>query len=199
MKLNLDIDNSTLQTIRHSFHTIASTLLNSYLLVLEGHRFRLTKIEFYYYREAIHQDQNTHALRYQRARERQRLKGEWYLHKQSISKRLTYKGIDLTFGDGESYGGILIKEIEEIGTPSKTTKSYSQSNFIDRVIEILSPSTKEAFVGMIEKERRLKLVYAPHLPKYLVLSHRRKGLKQKDRFFDAPYAFSLSKEPLSQH
>ncbi len=196
MKLDLSIDNSSLQTIHQSFCNIASTLLNSYLLVLEGHRFRLTTIEFYYYRETIHPDRTTHALRYQRARERQRLKGEWYLHKQSISKRLTYKGVDLTFGDGESYGGILIKEVEEIGV---TTKSYSQSKFIDRVIEILSPRTKEEFVEMIEKERRLKLFYEPNLPKYLVLNHRRKGLKQQDGFFDAPYAFSLrapSKEPL---
>ncbi len=183
--MNLQINDTSLQTIQTNFLRIANEILNHHILKISQEKFRVLKIEFYFYNHSNHKDKNSHALKYKRAQQRQILNHQWYLHKITINPKCTYKGIDYTFGDGKSYGGILIKEVININTK----QIFSQSKFIDELILILKPSAKESFVQMIENENKLqfnkeKLEYFP------IKKSTRKGLV-KQSFQNSNYAFSI--------
>jgi 3-methyladenine DNA glycosylase Mpg len=93
------------------FDDMAGRLLNGSRLLVgdRGHRF--VEIEFYYCGD-IHPDPFTH-------RDPLQLEcGRWYFHRTRGTYRSgSFKGIDLTFGDGKAFGGVLIRSIEaEDGT-----------------------------------------------------------------------------------
>jgi hypothetical protein len=161
----LKIDNSNIESIEKSFSDIAEQLLNEYILEVDEKRFRIKNIEFYYYNEDIHKDTNSHCCRYKRAKQRQILCNEWYLHKISINRKNYFKGIDYTFGDGHNYGGILIKEVESLADG----KVYYQSTFIDYVIKLLDPKTEFEFLKMVEDDKRLSIIKANNIVKKKIL------------------------------
>lgn len=87
------------------FNRIASQLLFGSHLVVGNESHRLVEIEFYYFGDA-HPDPFTH-------RDRIQLEcGRWYFHRTGDRYRSgSFKGLDLTFGDGQAFGGILIRSI----------------------------------------------------------------------------------------
>ncbi len=186
--MNLEINSTNLTTIKKSFENIAEQILNYYVLDINEKKYRITNIEFYYYNENIHPDINSHSSKYKRAKERQCLNAKWYLHKVSINKKSNYKGIDYTFGDGKNYGGILIKEAVSL---NKDKTIFPQSKFIDELIDILNPKTKEEFLKMIEQDNKIKFEYKENIPKYNILNWTRKGLTKKDEFSNMGYAFKV--------
>ena len=87
------------------FDEIAGCLFNKTALVSkfvnddkkeEEYLYRIGEIEFYYYDEENHPDIFCHIA------EPQKTKGCWYIHQ---------SGMDITFGDGKNFGGILIRAI----------------------------------------------------------------------------------------
>ncbi len=93
----MEIDFSiTEDKIDVDFQRIANDLLNHWVLKVEEALYRITEIEFYYKNDKSHNDTYIHG------NELQKQKGKWYFHG---------SGIDLTFGEGESFGGILIRAI----------------------------------------------------------------------------------------
>ena len=96
----------TQQAAADWFSSIADHLLNRTQLVVAGRRHRLTEIEFYY-RGPGHEDPFTHGDPIQIH------PGLWYFHKTSgVFRGGTYKGVDLTFGDGTARAGILLRGLE---------------------------------------------------------------------------------------
>lgn len=186
--MNLKINDTNLTTIKESFLEIAEQILNYYILDVNGKQYRIKNIEFYYYNENKHPDQNSHSLKYKRAKERQILNAQWYLHKISINKKYNYKGLDYTFGDGKNYGGILIKEVVEL---NNYENKFSQSNFINEIIDILKPTSKDDFLKMIENDNKINFKYKEKIPKYNILAWTRKGLTKEDKFINSGYAFKL--------
>jgi len=86
---------------------LAPRLLLGADLVIAGQPHRLAEIEFYYHAPDIHDDPFAHGDPCQRTT------GQWYLHRTGKGFRGgSYKGIDLTFGDGLAHGGILIRSLE---------------------------------------------------------------------------------------
>jgi len=88
------------------FADIADHLLNRTRLVVAGVSHQLIEIEFYY-RGPGHEDPFTHGdpIQYNR--------GRWYFHKTAGNYRGgSYKGIDVTFGEGPGRGGILFRGLE---------------------------------------------------------------------------------------
>lgn len=84
---------------------IASYLLNHTHLLVGGDVYRLVEIEFYYYNQE-HPDPFTHRDSLQLTC------GGWYFHRQGNKYRSgSFKGIDLTFGDSKTFGGILMRSI----------------------------------------------------------------------------------------
>ncbi len=103
-RLHHDIKNrnSSTEEFAKVFYEIAKILMNEYILEIEDMKIEFTEIEFYYFDEKRHTDP--------------------YVHKHPLQKNINtlyvhpkwgnYGGIDLTFGDDNCYGGILIRGIK---------------------------------------------------------------------------------------
>jgi hypothetical protein len=91
------------------FVRIAERILNGSSLVVSDERYRIVEIEFYY-NALEHPDPFTH-------RETLQLQcGRWYFHRtRGVYRSGSFKGLDLSFGDGQAFGGVLIRGVE---TPS---------------------------------------------------------------------------------
>lgn len=83
------------------FKESADRLLNS-TIDLDGKKFELTEIEFYYFNCENHPDTYVHLDPIQKE------KNKFYVHKKPWDRA----GIDLTFGNGKYFGGILIRGIK---------------------------------------------------------------------------------------
>ncbi len=68
---------------------------------------------------------------------------------------------------------------------------FSQSKFIDEIINELKPKTKEEFLKMIEQDRKIDFSHEPNIPKYHILRWTRKGLTKEDKFKNMGYAFKI--------
>lgn len=89
-----------------NFDDLAEKFLNKTILQNGNRKYRICEIEFYLY-SSEHKDQYTHCY------EEQLGTNGWYFHKHGKSyKEGTYKGLDITLGDGKNtYLGILIRSI----------------------------------------------------------------------------------------
>jgi len=93
------------------FDAIAEKLLNGATLRAGGKAHRLVEVEFYLH-GAEHPDPFAH-------RDPLQLQcGRWYFHRTAGAYRSgSFKGLDLTFGDGTMHGGVLLRGLEtEDGT-----------------------------------------------------------------------------------
>ena len=183
--MDLTINDTSVKTIENDFQRIANEILNKNILLVNSKKYRISNVEFYYYNDTNHKDENSHALKYKRAKERQLLNAVWYLHKISINPKYKHKGLDFTFGNGVNFGGILIKEVICIETNIK----FSQSKFIDELINILKPSSKEDFLNMIETNEKIKFKSMDIDFKDIEASPR-KGLVN-ETFKNSHYAYKL--------
>jgi hypothetical protein len=87
------------------FQRIADLLLRRTVLDVAGQAHELCEIEFYLHGEE-HADPFTHGQAIQRST------GRWYFHRSGESYRGgTYKGLDITFGPPDVFGGILIRSL----------------------------------------------------------------------------------------
>jgi len=90
------------------FPIIADKILNGTILECKGKKFRIREIEFYLKNDK-HSDIYCHQNKDQKSF------GYWYFHRTSDSggyKSGTYKGLDITLGDENSFYGILIRTIQ---------------------------------------------------------------------------------------
>ncbi len=98
----------TINLIHENFEQIAEKLLCGTELIIAGSSFSIAEIEFYVYDES-HPDIFTHCNKHQRPHLR------WYFHRASDGEHSykggTFKGLDITCGHGQTYGGILIRSI----------------------------------------------------------------------------------------
>src|SRR5436190_13886567 len=85
---------------------IADRLLNATRLVVAGEPHRLIEVEAYYHSED-HADPFAH-------RDPVQLEsGRWYFHKtRGVYRSGSFKGLDLSFGDGKAFGGFLFRGLE---------------------------------------------------------------------------------------
>lgn len=128
------------QTAQDWFARIAEHLLNCSRWMIGGVPHRFTEIEFYY-RGRGHEDPFAHADPVQVHL------GRWYFHRTGgVYRGGSFKGVDLTFGDGEAHAGILIRGIE-----SETGEVVDgPSLVVDRVLELCGRRTVaelDKFIG----------------------------------------------------
>jgi hypothetical protein len=88
------------------FDRIAAQMMNGSNLVVNSEPHRLVEVEFYYHGDG-HLDPFAH-------RDPLQLEsGRWYFHRTGgVYRSGSFKGLDLTFGDGTNHGGVLIRGIE---------------------------------------------------------------------------------------
>ena len=97
MKINFDVD---VEKPENDFKRMAAEIMNDWILQIEDTRYRITEIEFYL-------KNDTHNDVYAHGHEIQKEVGKWYFHG---------SGVDITFGSGSFYGGILIRAIYNLDT-----------------------------------------------------------------------------------
>lgn len=89
----------------------AERFLNRRRLICGNNRYLIREIEFYIYSDDF-KDEYTHK------HPQQLTKNQWYFHRTSKDnyRAGTFKGLDITRGNGSRYFGILIRSIENIDT-----------------------------------------------------------------------------------
>ncbi len=104
MKKNLQ--KSILEDIgQNGFIQTAQLLLNHTRFIVLQQSYRLLEIEFYYYSDQ-HPDPFTHCDPLQKTSDR------WYFHRDGGNYRGgSFKGLDISFGPKNTFGGILIRSI----------------------------------------------------------------------------------------
>jgi len=118
------------------FEQLAAFLLKSCRLVVAGQPHRLVEIEFYYHGPG-HYDPFTHCDAMQ-ARF-----GHWYFHRTGGQYRGgSFKGLDLTIGDGPAHGGVLLRGLE---TPDGQ-RVEGPSLLVDHLLKL----TREAKVAALD-------------------------------------------------
>ncbi|KAN0009610.1 hypothetical protein ACTFIU_006907 [Dictyostelium citrinum] len=137
---NDNVKNLNVVEMKEWFKEISFQLLNNVVLMINEQPHMLVEIEFYF-KGCKHIDHFTHGDSMQLER------GTWYFHRSGSGyKGGSFKGLDITFGLGESektYGGILIRSIQILSDKSiidgpslcvdhllKTTNSKDISQFI---------------------------------------------------------------------
>ncbi len=88
------------------FASLAARLLLGSKLLVAGRDHRLVEVELYYWSTA-------HADPFAHRDPLQSQTGQWYFHRaHGVYRGGSFKGLDLTFGQGESSGGILLRGLE---------------------------------------------------------------------------------------
>ena len=151
------------------------------------------EIEIYYYSKG-HPDIFTHSDEIQLKR------GCWYFHK----KEGSFKGLDITFGDGASYGGILLRAIESLDNsvyiegPSKLVDEILRLHGHKKVRDLLNDEL-DLCVEIKNNPNAIKGIYKYFYKQELsFLRGRIKGKKEQEWFkkiirFTAPFRVLLFK------
>ncbi len=97
------MDPTILDTLKH----LAYNLLNTTILYINNVPHRICETEAYYINTFYYPDPFIHGD------ELQKTSGQWYFHRQNGKKYKggTFKGLDLTCGNSQDYGGFLIRSI----------------------------------------------------------------------------------------
>lgn len=112
-------------------------LLNNVILYINKKEHRICEIEFYLKNDK-HNDPFVHG------NDDQKTPLKWYFHKQNNTyKSGTYKGLDITFGYNDSYGGCLIRSIK----PKDKDIIEGPCKVVDYILEQNKINSIESFVG----------------------------------------------------
>eukprot|EP01080_Neovahlkampfia_damariscottae_P009453 gene9453-1659_t len=165
------------------FIEFSDFLLNQTVLTISDTQFRFTELEFYYTNET-HFDPFTHKS------DLQQQSGKWYFHTMPNGsfKGGSFKGLDITIGNKDAYGGILIRGIQNLETkriidgPSlcvDTILSLNNSEKVDTLAKILKDKHE---LSVINEESHLNIKESTNLSPLKVHKSARVGLtlKQKD-------------------
>lgn len=141
---------------------MAEQLLTRMELVIQGRSCRIIEVEFYYHGPG-HFDPFTHC------HPRQLTHLQWYLHRQGNSLRNgSFKGLDLTIGNGTGYGGVLIRGLES----PEGGLIEGPSRVVDHFLEILNCNSVAALDGILSRLSPCEPRHAVHLrPQAQSLSH----------------------------
>jgi len=127
-----------IEDLHPEFVRISSELMNNWILQIEESKYRIIEIEFYF-KGGTHNDNYTHC------HELQRKFGRWYFHG---------SGLDLTFGNNNFYGGILIREIYNLVTKVKPT--YGPINVVTELFSNIQTVYNNTFsFGLIPDKDKI--------------------------------------------
>jgi 3-methyladenine DNA glycosylase Mpg len=172
--MNFSIQNQKVP--QKDFAKIANDLMNRNVLIVGKSRYRLTELEFYYFNAQMHPDPYVHKD------DMQLQIGKCYFHG---------SGLDITFGDGQNHGGILIRAIAKVvnGKVSEDKLDYTYGP-----LSLL----KELFKNFetIEAQKKdfgLAAPFPGEIPMEDVISTTRVGLNSSkdngEKFYDKHYRF----------
>jgi len=171
---------------------LAKSLLSKYVLVVGKKEYRLGEIEFYI-NNAKHNDKYTHGDK------NQKTYGKWYFHRYQNGsyKSGTYKGVDLTLGNDDTYFGVLIRSIydpdtdEMVEGPCRTVNTILELYGYFDVSDYMK-TKKDPLSARLTKNFYLKR--KSKLEEEIVYKGPRIGLSDKyPEWKDVPYRFLIKK------
>jgi hypothetical protein len=139
------------------FAVIANRLLNGCRLMAGGKAHRLTEVEAYYY-GGPHKDPFAHRDPVQKAT------GRWYFHRtKGVYRGGSFKGVDLTFGGADAFGGFLIRGLEEEGGPLVDGPSLTVDHLLRQTGKATVAELDTAIAGLAcwESANPLRLEWTP--------------------------------------
>jgi len=189
------------------FDRIADALLNRAVVFLNNRPHRLSEIEFYC-NGYNHKDEFAHGSAMQKQR------AKWYFHMVGKSyKAGSYKGLDITFGEPNLIGGILLRSIQPIGGdliegPSLlvdhvlATTSFAKIDDLVKTFDLSADNasnskTHPMFVGVTERQ-------LDYLPKKDIVKSARVGLtlkrflEGKEGYFGRRYRYMINSESIKK-
>lgn len=181
---------------------IADSILNKHQIIIpdkdgNDHIYRICEIEFYIMNE-------NHNDKYVHQDEHQKTYGKWYFHRTQSGnyKGGTYKGVDLTLGDDNTYFGILIRSIysteksEMTEGPCRCVNTILELNNVKNVADYMvnrsdPPSARSTKNVHIKRCRGLE--------KYDVYSGPRIGLSDKYKEYqNKPYRYVIMNDQIKK-
>jgi 3-methyladenine DNA glycosylase Mpg len=176
---------------------MADLFLNRVTLFIAGASHRLIEIEIYY-RGGHHWDDFTHADPIQTNF------GIWYFHRTGGEYRGgTYKGLDISIGEEDAHGGVLIRGVERLSPPAALldgpcvavdhilalNKSPSikelVSRFDLRIDAPEEPGTSPLYIALDEGSRGKEIYESPRVG----LTLKRGDIRSRQRFIARGYRF----------
>lgn len=126
-------------SMQDKFELFATHLLNDCVMYVGTQKYLLEEVEFYYHTDS-HKDSYVHQIQDQKTSQ------QWYFHKYKtgVYKSGTYKGMDLTFGNAKTYGGILIRAIQNVGSGEYV---IGPCNVVNHILKQLSISDVQDLVS----------------------------------------------------
>lgn len=120
-----------LTSLQDKFEIFANYLLNDCVLYIGKEKYFLEEVEFYYHHDN-HKDEYVHKTQDQKTCK------QWYFHKYKtgVYKSGTYKGLDLTYGNEKTYGGILIRAIQKATTLEYVIGPCNVVNYILKTLNM---------------------------------------------------------------
>lgn len=146
-----------------NFHRISDELMNNFQISAGNEEYRIAELEFYWH-STYHKDPYVHK------NERQKTTSEWYFHG---------SGMDITFGNDESYGGILIRAISDINTGEYYYGPIvCVSKIFSTIGNVFNPSFELKIEPKKHKWERQEILMGPRV-----------GLNpvHSQKFYEAPY------------
>lgn len=148
--------------IKDMMQKYANALLNKLYLCSLTTKYRIMEIEIYYYSET-HPDPFVHKSK------QQQIPNQWYFHTLHDKgyREGTYKGIDITIGtpNQSTYGGILIRTIQDTETKEITEGSCSIAN---KIINGCGLTTMTEFAKRMPSTHIKIASHMGHYPLYLL-------------------------------
>jgi hypothetical protein len=124
------------------FRGVAELLLGRTTVYIAGIPHRFTELELYFTGHA-HADPFTHCDPMQRTL------GRWYFHRSGGRYRSgTYKGLDLSFGSSEAFGGILVRGLERLGVSPALIDGPCM--VVDHILDLTASPSIDALVSRFD-------------------------------------------------
>jgi len=171
--------NNDFAKFQNIFFENAKKLMSKYVLVIDDKEFELTELEYYFYDENKHPDCYVHLNEMQKE-----TCGKLYVH----NKGNWIGGIDITFGNGSYYGGILIRGIkynnEFISGPAKVRQFFIKTFELNEQINYQNLQNFFDNKKITLKQKNLKNKF-----NYYIDIRFNKGIQQYKKFQKLLYRF----------
>lgn len=176
-------------SIQTGFDELANYLMNECVLDINDNEYRIAEIEFYYFDEKEHQDIFTHC------NDKQKENNKFYFHG---------SGMDITFGNNNYFGGILIRSLIDF---YDNTPIIGPWNVFNEILHKANENKNKLDLKITLKEKEqpkknflkscrvgLNLNNDNNCKEFKINSEKIKSLKEKYIF--EPYRYILNNEEL---
>ncbi len=133
---------------------IPEFLMLNYMLETANATYTLAELELYHHGET-HEDPYVHGNKMQKEY------CKWYFHKKSDDGQYnggTFKGLDMTFGDGKAFTGVLIRSIVDTKTG---TQIEGSCKVVNQILKDCGAASIQALVAEMTKTNPTLDIFTP--------------------------------------